>query len=113
MIPVQLKWQVDKAGYRIMPAGRHGESVVRNGGELIPCDPAKNEMLYAEFAGLKTGEQLLKFINRYGLLNNAAGYSFGQTYKVDLGDRSFGPTDDGYDGELVRDHLASARLIHR
>ena len=50
MIPIHLKWQLDKAGYRRVPAGRHGETLIRNGGELIPCDPTKSEMLYAEFA---------------------------------------------------------------
>ncbi len=114
MIPIHLKWQRDVAGYRVAPAGQHGESIVRNGGDLVPCDPTTgNDMLYAEFAGLKTGQQLLKFVNRHGLLNNAAGHSIGQTYDGNFGDGSFRPKDDGYDGELVRDHLEAARLIRQ
>jgi hypothetical protein len=114
MIPIHLKWHRDVAGYRIIPAGGHGESIVRNGGELIPCDPtATDEMLYANFAGLKTGEELLQFVNRHGLLNDSGGHSFGQTYDGELGGGSFRPVEDGHDGELVRAHLESARLIRQ
>lgn len=111
MVPFSLNWRRDADGYRIENFERYGKSVVRNGGELLPCQPiAENEMLYAEFAGVKTPEQLLEFVNNYGLLDHSADAIGGQRFKGEFS-KDWGPADDGYEGELVADHLDSARLI--
>ena len=55
MIPVLLNWQRDADGYHLEEMGRYGKSLLRNGGPLIPSLPlADNDLLYAEFAGVKT-----------------------------------------------------------
>ena len=110
MVPISLAWQRDADGYRIETFARYGKSLVRKGGELIRCQPAENEMLYAEFAGVKTPEGLLKFVDKYGLLNASSGFTAGQAFTSEF-PKVIQPTDDGYEGELVEDHLKSASLI--
>ena len=69
MFSIGLDWQRDTKGYRLAEMGRYGQFVVRNGGDLIGTEPlAKYDLHYAEFARVKTAEQLLKFVNRWGFL---------------------------------------------
>jgi hypothetical protein len=107
MFSIGLDWQRDAKGYRRADMGRYGQSIVRNGGEWIPTQPLiKGEMLYAEYAGIKNAEQLLNFINRYGFLKSAFTRSGGSFDPV-----TFKFKDDGYEGELVDEHLENARLV--
>jgi hypothetical protein len=107
MFSIGLDWQRDAEGYRRADMGRHGQSIVRNGGKWISTQPlVKGDMLYAEFAGIKTAEQVLNFVNRYGFLISAFGRFGGAIDPVTLKLR-----DEGYEGELVDEHLKNARLV--
>src|ERR1700732_4501751 len=107
MFSIGLDWQRDAKGYRLADMGRYGQSVVRNGGEWIQTQPlTKGDMLYAEFAGIKTAEKLLNFVNGYGFLTNACGPSGGAIDPV-----TWKTKDDGYEGELVGELLENARLV--
>lgn len=109
MLPISLEWARYEGGCRIENAGRYGKVVVSNGGDLVPSQPIKdNDLLYAEFAGLRTAEHVLAFVNRHGFLVSTTPY----------GAAAFNPEteqflDDGYSGERIADHLASADLIRR
>jgi hypothetical protein len=106
MFSIGLDWRRDAKGYRLADMGRYGQSIVRNGGEWIQTQPlAKGDLLYAEFAGIKTAEQLLNFVNRYGFL--ASGFTFGGS----IDPTTLKPKDDGHEGELVNEHLENARLV--
>lgn len=112
MIPVTLNWRRDASGYRLADMGRYGQTIVRNGGEWIETTPlVKNEMLYAEFAGVRTPEHLLAFANRYGYLTDANVMGGGSFYPTDTGD--FISRDDGYSGEKVEDLLEAAHLVRQ
>jgi hypothetical protein len=107
MFSIGLDWQRDAKGYRRADMGRYGQSIVRNGGEWISTQPLiKGDMLYAEFAGIRTAEQLLNFVNRYGFLTSALGSSGAAIDPVTLKLR-----DEGYEGELVDEFLEKARLV--
>src|SRR4051794_18342317 len=112
MFSVILDWGRDAAGYRFAEAGAYGQTIVRNGGEWTETTPlVENEMLYAEFAGVKTPERLLAFANRYGYLKHqktAGGTAF---YQTEAGD--FVTRDDGYSGEKVEDLLEAAHLVRQ
>jgi hypothetical protein len=112
MIPVTLDWQRDAEGYRLENMGRYGKVIVRNGGKWIATTPlAEHEMLYAEFAGVRTPEHLRAFANRHGYLSHAeatGGAAFYQTESGGLVSR-----DDGYSGEKVGDLLEAAHLVRQ
>jgi hypothetical protein len=112
MIPVVLNWQRDAAGYRLEDMGRYGKTIVRNGGKWIATAPlAENEMLYAEFAGVKTPEHLLAFANRYGYLSHTETPGCVAFYHTESG--GLVSRDDGYSGEKVEDLLEAAHLVRQ
>src|ERR1039458_1743187 len=112
MIPVTLNRQRDAAGSRLEDMGRYGKAIVRNGGKWIPTTPlAEHEMLYAEFAGIRTPEHLLAFANRHGYLSHTETTGGGAFYQTETG--GFVQRDDGYSGEKVEDLLEAAHLVRQ
>ncbi|WOH47548.1 hypothetical protein [Bradyrhizobium sp. sBnM-33] len=112
MIPVMLNWRRDALGYRLADMGRYGQTIIRNGGEWIQTTPlVKNEMLYAEFAGVRSPEHVLNFANRHGYLAHEDTPSGGSFYPTDTG--GVVSRDDGYSGEKVEDILEAARLVRQ
>jgi hypothetical protein len=99
--PIYLKWARDVTGYELVPAtpGRPNASalgalattsaagswattldriyfgtpmlVVPRGGQAISYEPLDRDGLYARFAGLRTPEDLLEFMNKFGPLTDA------------------------------------------
>jgi hypothetical protein len=65
---IELEWYRYSKGYRLVER-RSGDMIVPNGGNRIPC-PRFDELdtRYAEFANVKTPADLLKFIEKSGLL---------------------------------------------
>lgn len=108
MLPISLEWARYADGCRIEGAGRYGNVIVSNGGDLVPCEPiVGNDLLYAQFAGLHKEEDLLAFVNQYGFLDSM------QPLGTDVYNRTGQRVDSGYPGERVKDRLVRADLIRR
>jgi hypothetical protein len=80
---VDFEWYIDSNGFKLVPwksivhAGRplnrSGDCIVANGGKRVPYRPLDQlDTLYLVFAGLKTPDQLLGFINTFGPLTPIA-----------------------------------------
>lgn len=110
MIPVTLNWKRDALGYRLEDMGRYGQTIIRNGGELIDTKPlTENELLYAQFAGIRTPNQLVAFANRYGYLQHRTTAGANAFYLTETG--GFVKRDEGFSGERVEILLEAARLV--
>lgn len=67
MTPISLDWFRDPEGYRVERMEGSVDFLVGISDRAVPSKPiADNEMLYAEFAGLRTPGELLNFANKYG-----------------------------------------------
>jgi hypothetical protein len=96
MVDINFEWWVDEAGYHLVDAepdkpeklmedGREifittlngigrPQHVIANGGRRRPTQPLKHfASLYKDFANLKTPEEVLRFINKYGYLTEFNG----------------------------------------
>ena len=77
MITISLDWFRDPGGYRIEKLDSSESFLVGISGNSIRSQPlAENEMLYAEFAGIRTAEDLLEFANKYGPPTGHPRYDF-------------------------------------
>jgi hypothetical protein len=77
---IYLSWERDAAGYELLPAveakpgeGLIGSSarpsrIIPRGGQLIRYAPLEAERLYSRFASVKTPDELLSFVDKFGPL---------------------------------------------
>jgi hypothetical protein len=72
---IDLDWQIDAKGYSLFENGKWGWSIVRNGGKLETKRPfEKIDNHFKLFAAVRTREDLLKFVNTHGLLEDSDPY---------------------------------------
>jgi hypothetical protein len=78
---IEIEWQRDVTGYDLLPATRgkpgegtliagsaNAERIVPRGGKLIRYRPMTLDRLYTRFASVRTADDLLRFIERFGPL---------------------------------------------
>jgi hypothetical protein len=111
MFSIGLNWERNSKGYKLVDGGRRfGRVIVDNGGEWIATQPfaGKFDMHYAEFAATESDDQLLKFVNKYGFLEEKRA-SGGGAMRFENG--KLVVLDDEYYGERVSELLEAARLM--
>jgi hypothetical protein len=118
---LDFEWYRDSAGYRLVrsrslvPAGHSPESypdedwIVARGGKWVPYRPFEHfETLYAVFANVRTKDDLLSFIQKFGPLSRA-GFAFGESGPEPV---PGGPTWGDSVPQAVRAAQAFRDLLH-
>ena len=120
---INLKWFRDSAGYDLTDYGKYGSRIIGKGGKLIPFSPFEsNDAAFSAFASVTSATSLLSFVERYGLLDNAAyGVPVDQDREMEIvlggslltmDERGVSLGNDTPDGEDVGHHLNTAQLFH-
>lgn len=111
---IELDWKIDDRGYSARDHGKWGHSIVRNGGILKSVRPfASIDSHYRQFAAVRTRDDLLKFVNTHGLLDDAdpGGSDVVRTTTDDLGRVKSLVSMKYVEGERVEHHLVRAALF--
>src|ERR1700730_5518898 len=99
---IDFEWFKDSKGYRVVPAyDGYRARIIGNGGRRIAYRPLeKTDLLYALFANVKSLDDLLEFVGKFGPLTaNAFPDIYGPHPGFD------GPPEDRAYGEYIDSDL--------
>jgi hypothetical protein len=110
-LPINLDWYKDGKGYRLVDYGKYAMRIAGNGGRLVPFRPFdKNDLVFFAFAKVDSPQSLLKFVERYGLLDDPKTRG-SVLYKYEDGVARLVDSARTLMGEQVASHLETAELF--